>query len=124
MAAEDLKGPFGDLLTGNVTRITAIAVTTASAVKDPSDSSHFNSQEYQSRFVRIICDQAVTYFWSNNAAATVSDTAVDGTSRGQQGDQLPANTPREEMPTGRYFVAKAAAAGTVRLCIVDRTTPL
>lgn len=124
MPAEDLKGPFGDVLTGNVTRITAIAVGTASAVKDPSDSSHFNSQEYQSRFVRLVCDQAVTYFWSNNASAVVSDTAVDGTNRGQQGDQLPANTPREEVPTGRYFVSKAAAAGTVRISIVDRTAAL
>lgn len=120
MPAEDLKGPFGDLNQNSHSKITAIAVTTASAPVLLSDVNHFNSTNYQTRFVRLICDQDIFYYWSNIPAAVVDNAAVDGTGRGTQGDKLPANTPREEYATGAYIIVKAASAGILRISVVDR----
>ena len=118
--AADLRGPRGGTALSDGTRQLAVtAVTTSSVAKDLESSTFFNGQHYQSRFVRLICDQNVFYFWSNESGATVSDTAADATTPNQQGDMLPANTPREEVPAGRYLIVKAAAAGTLRMSIVQ-----
>lgn len=125
MPAEDLKGPLGDLSSAGETFITAVAAAdTAAHVVDLSDANHFNGTSYQSRFCRIICDQNLFYFWTNNASAAVDKTAVDGTNRGRQADELIANIPREEMPTGRYLAYQAAAAATIRISVVDRLKSL
>lgn len=120
MPAEDLKGPFGDLSQNGHSKVSACAVGTSSAPILLSDANHFNSTNYQSRFVRLICDQDIFYYWSNIASAVVDDAAVDGTGRGTQGDKLPANTPREEYATGAYIIVKAAATGKLRISVVDR----
>lgn len=122
MPAEDLKGPTGDIPATGESFITAVAVADAlTHVVDLSDANHFNGTSYsKGRFCRVICDQNLFYFWTNNPSAIVDKTAVDGTNRGRQSDMLPANVAREEMPTGRYLAHQAAAAGTIRVCVVDR----
>lgn len=121
MPAEDLKGPKGDIPATGESFITAVAAADAAAhVVDLSDANHFAGTSYQSRFCRIICDQNLFYFWTNNPAAVADKTAVDGTNRGRQTDELIANVPREEIPTGRYLAYQAAAAGTIRVSVVDR----
>lgn len=123
--AADLCGPYGGVASvatpGKGTSITAVAVTAVSSNTDLSDANHFGWSGYQDRFCRIVCDQACFYYWSDGAADTVSGAAVDGTNRQTQGDLLPSNYPREELPTGRYLVVQAAAPGTFRVSITNRT---
>lgn len=122
--AADLRGPRGGPARSNGTRdITAVAVTTSSVQKDVSGANFFNGTHYQGRFVRMICDQNLFYFWTDTAGQTVTETATEGTTPTQQCDMLPANTPREEVPGGAQIVIKGAAAGTLRLCIVQTVLP-
>jgi len=122
--AADLRGPRGGTALSNGQRQIAVtAVTTSSVAKDLESSTFFNGQHYESRFVRLICDQNIFYFWSNESGAAVSDTAADATTPAQQCDMLPANVPREEVPAGRYLVVKAASAGTLRISIVQTMIP-
>lgn len=119
-AAADLRGPRGGTARPNGTRdITAVAVTTSSVQKDLSGANFFNGTHYQGKFLRLICDQNLFYFWTDAASQTVTETATEGTTPTQQCDFLPANTPREEVPAGTQIVIKGAAAGTLRICIVQ-----
>lgn len=122
--AADLRGPRGGTaLSDGKRQIAVTAVTTSSVAKDLESATFFNGQHYESRFVRLICDQNLYYFWSNESGAVVSDTAADATTPAQQCDMLPANTPREEVPAGRYLIVKAAAAGTLRVSLVQTMIP-
>lgn len=118
--AADLRGPLGGAARPNGTRdITAIPVTTASQQIDISGANYFNGTHYQGCFIRLICDQDLFYFWASGAGETVSETATAGTNPTQQCDLLPAKTSREETPAGTQIVFKGAAAGTLRLSIVQ-----
>lgn len=123
--AADLRGPKGGAFhpDGVRTELSAVNVTTSTQVVDMSDTNHFGGDQYTTRFVRIICDQGIYYYWSNNASAVLDETKKDGTNRDQQCDFLPANTPREEVPGGRYFVVKGTAAATARLSITNQMPP-
>jgi hypothetical protein len=122
--ASDLRGPLGGALRADGrSDLSAVNVTTSTQVVDMADANHFNGTHYQERFVRIICDQDIYYYWSNNASAILDETKKDGTNRDQQCDYLPAKIPREEGPGGRYFVVKGAAAGIARISISNQTTP-
>jgi len=128
--AADMTGPAGGVIgtpatgaTVGRTTLSAVNITTATQVIDLSDTNHFAGDFYVMRFVRIICDQGIFYYWSNNAAAVLDETKKDGTNRDQQCDWLPSSTPREEVPSGRYFVVKGQAAGTARLSIVQTYKP-
>jgi hypothetical protein len=118
--AADLRGPRGGTARPNGTRdITVMAVTTSSVQKDPGDSNHFNGAHWQGKFVRLISDQTVYYFWTDAVAQTVSETAADGTNPTQQCDVLPAFERREEVAAGANIVIKGAAAGVLRIAIVQ-----
>lgn len=125
--AADLRGPKGGSTTLHPDllrfEISALNITTSTQVIDMSDTNHFGGDHYTARFVRIICDQNIFYYWSPNSGAVLDETKKDGTNREQQCDLLPALTPREEVPAGRYFVVKGAAAGTARLSIVNQMSP-
>jgi len=122
-AAADLRGPRGGTARANGTRdITAVAVTTSSVQKDISGANFFNGTHWQGKFVRLICDQTLYYFWTDSASQTVSETATEGTNPTQQCDMLPANTRVEEVPAGSQIVIKGAGAGTLRISIVQTIT--
>ncbi|MBM4443543.1 MAG: hypothetical protein FJ027_24305 [Candidatus Rokubacteria bacterium] len=123
--AADLRGPFGGTdatADSRGTQITAVATSGSAQSFDLSSATYFGGTRYQGDFVRIISNQTLFYFWSEQASETVDETATAATNRARQCDMLPANTPREEIPAGRYFHAKTAAAGTVRISITNSVT--
>lgn len=67
-------------------------------------------------WVSVIADSGLYYAFSNDSAATVDETATTGATRCLF---LAANTEKDMLVTGRYFVHKATAAGKVRLAIAQ-----
>lgn len=119
---EENKGPRGDQTVATESFCSTISVADgATHVTDLSDSNHFNGTQYQNRTVEIIATQNMNYFWTNNASATIDNTAVDGTNRAKQGHFVPANTKRVEVGMGRYLCYQLAAAGKIYVAVIDKT---
>jgi hypothetical protein len=105
-----------------------IAVITTTAASQPIDLLDYFGTRYKNQFLRIICDQIVYYFYSIASTDTVDDAATsttnaDGsknadTTPSRQCDMLPANTEREEKPSARYLIIKAAV-GKIRLSLTS-----
>lgn len=111
--AGDRRGPKQN-------EICAVSTLAASSTStDLSAAAQFGNDHYLGRFVRLIADQAVYYFWTDTAAQTVDPAATSGVTRG---DLLPAGECREEKPAGRYLVHRAAVDGTIRISIVEQNT--
>lgn len=111
--AADLRGP----------RTGQIVVTTTTGASQEIDLEHATlgfgtalANIIEGKFIRIICGTDMYYYWSGATGGTVDDTATGNGAT--VCDFLPANTPREEKPAGRYLVLKAAAS-KVRLSIVE-----
>jgi len=120
--AADLRGPYGGATNKDLTREIAVITTTGSTQQiDLSTSTYFNGSHYQDKFVRIIADVLIYYYWSNNNSGTLDETAAGASGQTSQCDMLPANTPREECPAGQYFIVKGAA-GKVRICITNQVS--
>ncbi len=120
--AADLRGPYGGTLNRDgSSEIAVVAVTSSTQQIDLSSSSYFNSTNYQERFVRLISDVLIYYYWSNNASAALDETATGNTTRAQQCDMLPANTPREEAPAGQYLIIKGST-GKCRVSITNQVS--
>lgn len=121
--AADLRGPYGgDLAKDNTSQISVVAVTAVTQVIDLSlATTGFGNMSYTERFVRLISDVAIFYYWSNNASALLDETATGATNRAQQCDSLPANFPREECPAGQYLVVKGSV-GKLRVSITNQVS--
>jgi hypothetical protein len=96
-----------------------VPTTTGSVVIDLQSATYFGGAHYQSRFVRLRPDAALYYFWTNNASATLDETASGATTRNQQCDYIAAFERVEEVPAGRYIVVKGSA-GKLRISIVNQ----
>lgn len=121
--AADLRGPYGGAANKDGSREIAVVTLNGSSQNiDLSGANYFNSSNYQERFVRLFCDTALVYYWSNSASDTVSDTAADGTGQSTQGDALGANERREECPAGRYLVVKGTNLKLLRLSITNQVS--
>ena len=73
------------------------------------------------RFVELLCDKDVVYFWSADALATVSPTATTGLT---QGFLLPAGLPEEHVPPAPYLIVRVVtgAPGRLRIAVTSGTS--
>lgn len=120
--AADLRGPYGgDLAKDLTSQIAVVLLSAATQVIDLSTATYFNGTHYTDKFLRLISDVQVYYYWSNNASAALDETVTGVTSRAQQCDSLPANFPREECPAGQYIVVKGSV-GKLRISITNQVS--
>jgi hypothetical protein len=127
--AAERFGPHGGTPVLGTTRgvagrqITCVPITNVSTGFDLSSVTYFGGTQWQSRFLRIICDSAFYYFWSDTApnTDTVDETATGATNQARQADRCPADETREECASGLYLYVKSTVATAVlRISIVDK----
>lgn len=111
--AADRYGPLENRISVVATSGTGSAAFDLAGTGEVLDGlDYVQSKKY--RWVSVICDVGIYYKFSSLSTATVDETATSGATRCFF---LPANTEKDMLICGRYFVHKGLASGKIRIAI-------